>query len=207
MRSPRISIAGLMASIALLGATFSALHARTEFWASVLLTLAIAASGCALLGRLSACGIDQATWNGFLIFGTGYLAICVGPWCDEHIMPNLVTTPFIDEQYSKMQYAPALTGERVWTSDGTGREYAGGRVFGDVDAETTSFDVAHDRGTTSRYYSAQLRPISPDSYRRLCHSAVSLWVGLLGALLARYFVGGRRDGSTRGRGEASGPAA
>jgi hypothetical protein len=206
MKSPRISIAGLMASIALLGVTFSALHAGTEFWASVLLTLALAASGCALLGRLSACGIDKAPWDGFLIFGTGYLAICVGPWCDEHIMPNLVTTPFIDEQYSRMQYAPAHTGERVWTSDGTGREYAGGTVFGEVDSETTLFDVAHDRGTTSRYSPAQLRQISPNGYRRLYHSALSLWVGLLGTLLARSFVGGRRDGSMRGRGEASGPA-
>ena len=207
MRSLRISIAGLMVSIALLGVTFSALHAGTEFWASVLLTLALAASGCALLGRLSARGIDRATWDGFLIFGTGYLAICVGPWCDEHIMPNLVTTPFIDEHYSRMQYAPARTGERVWTSDGTGREYARGTVFGDVDARDVSFDVVHDRGTTSRYNSAQLRPIGPNGYRRLCHSALSLWVGLLGMLLARYFVGGRRDGSMRGRGEVSEPAA
>jgi hypothetical protein len=100
MRTPRTSIAGLMAYIALLGVTFSALHGGTEFWASVLLTLALATSGCALLGRLYARDIDKATWDGFLIFGTGYLAISVGPWCDEHIMPNLVATSFIDEQYS-----------------------------------------------------------------------------------------------------------
>jgi len=92
----RFTIAGLLASVALLGVTFAALHAGTESWSSLMLTLALAAAGCALLGRLTACGADKATWDGFLIFGTGYLAICVGPWCDEHIIPNLVTTPFLD---------------------------------------------------------------------------------------------------------------
>src|SRR4051812_28823571 len=120
MRAPRISIAGLMALIALLGVTFSALHAVTEFWASAMLTLALAASAVALLGRLSARGTDKVTWTGYLIFGTGYLAICVGPWCDEHVMPNLVTTPFIDERYSKLEYTPRHAGERVWTTDRTG---------------------------------------------------------------------------------------
>src|SRR5579871_3537455 len=106
MSAPRISIAGLMAFIALLGVTLSALHAATEFWASVLLTLALAASGLALLGRLSTRGTNGATWTGYLIFGTGYLAICVGPWCDVNLMPHLVATPFIDEQYFQMQYTP-----------------------------------------------------------------------------------------------------
>jgi hypothetical protein len=177
MRAPRISIAGLMGFIALLGVTFSALHAVTEFSASAMLTLALAASGAALLGRLTTRGTDKAAWTGYLVFGTGYLALCVGPWCDEHVMPNLVTTEFIEEQYSKLEYTPRHAGERVWTSEGTGRLYAAGEVFGHVGAETTSFDVAHDRGTTSRYSSPQL--------------------------LARYLFGSRQDGSIRGRGVAS----
>jgi hypothetical protein len=205
MRAPRFSIAGLMASIALLGVTLAALRTVTEFSASAMLTLALAASGVALLGRLSTRSTDKATWTGYLVFGAGYLAMCVGPWCDEHVMPNLVTTPFIDEQFSRMEYTPRHAGERVWTSDGTGRQYAGGHVFGDVNAQTTRFDVAHDRGTTSRYSSAQLRPINPDSYRRLCHSALSLWLGLFGMVVARYLFGSRQDRSIRGRGVASAP--
>jgi hypothetical protein len=205
MRAPRISIAGLMGFIALCGVTVAAVHAVTEFWASAMLTVALAGSGVALLGRLSTSGIDKATWTGFLIFGAGYLAMCVGPWCDEHIMPNLVTTAFIDEQFSKMEYTPRRAGERVWTSDSSGREYAGGIVFGEVGADTARFDVDHDRGTTSRYSATQLRSISPDGYRRLCHSALSLWIGLFGMLVARYHFGSRQDRSVRGREVASVP--
>ena len=118
MRAPRISIAGLMAFIALLGVTFAALHSGTELWASAMLTLALAASGVALFGRVSTRGTEKLTWSSYLIFGTGYLANCVGPGCDKHIMPNLVTIPFIDEQYSRMKYTPTHAGERVWTTSG-----------------------------------------------------------------------------------------
>jgi hypothetical protein len=206
MRGPRFSIAGLMAVIALVGVTFAALHTPTEFSASAMLTLALAASGVSLLGRVSTSGTDRATWTGYLVFGTGYLAMCVGPWCDEHVMPYLVATPFIDEQYSKMEYTPRHAGERVWTSVDA-REYAGGYVFGAVDAEAGGFDVAHDRGTTSRYRAAQLRPISPSGYRRLCHSALSLWLGLFGMVLARHFFGSRQDRPIRGHEVTAAPPA
>jgi hypothetical protein len=35
---------------------------------------------------LSTRGTDKATWTGYLVFRTGYLAMCVGPWCDEHVI-------------------------------------------------------------------------------------------------------------------------
>jgi hypothetical protein len=198
MKSPRLTIAGLMSLIALLGLTFSAFHVVTQFSASAMLTLALAASGVALLGRLCTGGAGKAAWTGYLVFGTGYLALCLGPWCDEHLMPHMVTTHFIDEQFSKMEYTPRHSGERVWTSDGRGREYSAGEVFGDVSAATPRFDVAHDRGTTSRYSRVQLRPISPDGYRRLWHSALSIWLGLFGMVLAYYLFGNRQDRPTPG---------
>jgi uncharacterized membrane protein len=207
MPGPRISIAGLMALIALLGVTFSALHAVTEFSSSAMLTLALVASAVVLLCRLSTRGTARATWTGYLIFGTGYLAMCAGPWCDEHLMPNLVTTQFIDEQYSKMEFTPIHGGERVWTSLGTRHEYAAGEVFGKVNAQTANFDVYHDRGTRGRYTASQLRSISPSSYRRLWHSALSVWLGLPGIALARYLFGSRQDKSISGRGIASAPSA
>jgi hypothetical protein len=207
MQGPRTSIAGLMALIALLGVTFSALHAVTEFSASAVLTLTPAASGAALLGRLSTRSTDkEATWTDYLVFGTGYLAMCVGPRCDEHLMPNLVTTQLIDERYSNMEYAPKHAGERVWTSDGTGLNFAAGEVFSDVNAQTVSFDDVHAAsGATFRYAAAQIRPISPNGYRRLWNSALSVWLGLPGMGFARYVFLSGQDRSVRRRGMPSVP--
>lgn len=195
-----------MALIALLGVTFAALHAGSEFSSSAMLTLALAASGVALLGRLFTRGTNKTTWTGYLVFGTGYLAICVGPGSGEHLIPNLMTTRFIDERYSRMAYAPRHAGERVWTLDRTDGRYEEGEVFGDVNGQTVTFDVAHPRTrTSSRYTASQIRPISPSSYRRLWRSALSVWLGLLGMGLARYLFGSRQDRSARRRGTASAP--
>jgi hypothetical protein len=193
MRAPRISIAGLMAFIVLLGVTLAALSAGTRFWAHAMLTLAIASAGVALLGRLHTRGPAKAAWTGYLVFGTGYLVLCIGPWCEAHIMPDLLPTPLIDELYSRMAYSPAHDGESVWIADGSRGEFIVGRVVGDVGPRDVRFDVAHDNGRTYLYNAPQLRGISPNGYRRLWHSTLSLWVGLLGAFLARYFHGRRHD--------------
>jgi hypothetical protein len=187
-----------MAFIVFLGVTLAALRSETEFWARAMLTLAIASAGVALLGCLHTRGLEKAAWTGYLVFGTGYLVLCVGPWCDEHIMPHLVTTPPIDKRYSRMRYSPANGGELVWASDAFGREFTAGTVFGDVGPRDVRFEVADDRGGTNLYNASQLRAISPNGYRRLCHSTLSLWLGLLGALVARSFSGQRRDQPIRG---------
>jgi hypothetical protein len=193
MRAPRISIAGLMAFIVLLGVTLAALRAGTRFWSRAMLTLAIASAGVALLGRLHTRSPAKAAWTGYLVFGTGYLVLCIGPWCEEHIMPDLLPTPLIDELYSRMAYSPAHGEERVWMAHGFPGQFIGGWVVGDVGPRDVRFDVARDSGGTYPYNAPQLRAISPNGYRRLWHSTLSLWVGLLGALLARYFHGRRHD--------------
>ena len=196
-----------MALIALLGVTFAALHAASEFSSSAMLTLALAASGVAILGRLATRGTNKVTWTGYLVFGTGYLAMCIGPWCDEHLMPNLVTTQFIEQRYAKMEYAPRHAGEHVWISDGTSRDYAAGEVIGNVNAQTVSFDVALASEPPYRYSAAQIRSISPSDHRRLWHSALSVWLGLLGMGLARYSFGTPREGPAHGRATAPAPPA
>jgi hypothetical protein len=172
-----------------------------------MLTLALAASGVALLGRLSTRGKAKVTWTGYLVFGTGYLSICVGPWCDEHVMPNLLTTTFIEERYAKIEYAPRYAGEHVWIQNGTSHDYTTGEVFGDVNAQTVTFQVAHAGEPTYRYSAFQIRPISPSTHRRLWHSALSVWLGVLGMGLARYLFVNRQDRAVRGQGIAPAPPA
>ena len=165
--------------------TCTAFRVETEFWLGVMLTVALAAAGVALMGQFVARVPARLASTGYLIFGAGYLAICIGPGWDEHIMPNLVTTHFIDAHHANIQYCPSQTGERVWTWGSSNPEYASGRVKGDVTERDVRFDVVHDNGWSTSYNSTQLRALSLASERRLWHATISLWTGFVGGPSAR----------------------
>jgi hypothetical protein len=184
----RISIAGLLVLILFVAVVFASLHEATDPWAKAMLTLAIAAFGVALLGLLFRRGVQRATWTGFFVFGAGYLALCCGPWCDTHIMPRLLTTTPIDDDYLRMDYAPKRIGERVWASSGPGDPFTEGEVFDISAGPGKQFHIATVRGTTARYGPTQLRAISLEAYRLLCHSDWSLLFAVIGAGIARYLA-------------------
>jgi hypothetical protein len=189
----RISIAGLLGLIFFIAVAFASLHEATDPWAKAMLSLAIAAFGVALLGLLFRRGVHRATWTGFFVFGAGYLTLCCGPWCDTHIMPRLVTTIPIDDDYLRMDYAPRRIGEKVWASSGPGDPFVEGEVFDISTGPVRQFHVATVLRTTARYGPRQLRAISLDAYRQLCHADWSLLFALIGGIIARTFAS--RDGS------------
>jgi hypothetical protein len=186
---PRFSILGLMAVVLLAAVALASLREPTEAWAQAMFSLAVLASGVALLGLLLRRGVRRATSLGFLVFGTGYLTLCFGPGLDSQVSPRLLTSALIDAVYSKMEYAPGQVGERVWVqwrTDQISEQFIEGRVFETRTGPTGDFRVA-TASTTSSYVAAKLRPISPDSFRQLCHADLSLLFGLVGAAIARLF--------------------
>ena len=76
---PRISIRTLMAFILLSGVGLAALRNANEFWAGMMLLLALSAVGIAVLGGLFSRGKEQARWVGFAAFGGGYLIVSLFP--------------------------------------------------------------------------------------------------------------------------------
>jgi hypothetical protein len=196
MRAPRITIAAFMAFVMFLGVSFAALRAPTPLWSSAMFTLAVATSGVALLGLICRRGRARTTWAGYFVFGTGYLTLCAGPWCDDHIMPYLLTTRFSDFRYRYMEHTPTEDGEQVWATYPYGQEFAEGRIFGDLNG--SDFHVSLSGRGTSRFVSSQLRAISQDGFRRLCHSIAAVLIGLVGMVLARYFAGEDHDETTGG---------
>jgi hypothetical protein len=74
----RLSIAGLMALILFLAASFAALRGASNTWASIIFMTALAMLLLAILGAIYGRGPARVAWTGFALFGWAYLAITFG---------------------------------------------------------------------------------------------------------------------------------
>jgi hypothetical protein len=198
MRRPRLSIAGLMTVVLFVAVVLASLEEATELWAKAMFTVAIAASGVALLGMLFRRGIERATWSGRFILGAGYLALCFGSGCDTQIMPRLLSTALIDGRYFTMEYSPTLVGERVWVSKKDGDEFAEGQAFGMAGTEFY-IEMIHGNRTTASYSPTRIRAISQDTFRQLVHADLSLGLAFIGGMIARRFVARNEAAENSGR--------
>ena len=95
MTKPRFTIAGLIVFIGAIALIFAAMRSPTLLISQV----AITASLTVLLASIVAAVVSRprAFWIGFAIFGWAYLLLSLGPWCDEHVRPWLLSTRFLDE--------------------------------------------------------------------------------------------------------------
>jgi hypothetical protein len=94
MRRP--SIRSLMAFIVAAAVSLTALRNANEPWAGMLLLVALAAVGFALIGAAILRGKERHWWAGFAFFGGTYLALTVGPWLGDAFRPQLGTTHLLD---------------------------------------------------------------------------------------------------------------
>jgi hypothetical protein len=92
----RLSIRSLMAFIVAAAVGLAALRNANELWAGMLLLVALAAVGFALMGAAILRGKERYWWAGFAFFGGAYLALSVGPWLSDTFRPQLGTTHLLD---------------------------------------------------------------------------------------------------------------
>jgi hypothetical protein len=92
----RLSIRSLMAFIVAAAVSLAALRNANELWAGMLLIVALAAVGFALMGAAILRGKERHWWAGFAFFGGAYLALTVGPWLGNTFRPQLGTTHLLD---------------------------------------------------------------------------------------------------------------
>jgi hypothetical protein len=99
------SIRTLMAVIVVSAVGLAALRNANDWWAGLLLLLALVAFGSAVLGAIFLRGRDRAWWTGFALFCGGYLALTLVPGASKEIAPRLLTTKLLD--YVRSQTGPA----------------------------------------------------------------------------------------------------
>jgi hypothetical protein len=103
---PRFSISGLMAIVLVSAIGLAALRNANDVWAGIMLLLALALGGVALLGVLYVRGRNKAWWAGFALFEASYLALAFGPWCATEIQPKLATTILLGYVHSQVTGSP-----------------------------------------------------------------------------------------------------
>src|SRR5690349_20814242 len=102
----RVSIAGLMVVVSVCGVAAAALARPTDLWAGVMLLVTLALLGFSLLAVLNRREGQRAFWQGFAIFGWGYLILTLGPWFKDFVGPGLATHQALDALYRKIHPGP-----------------------------------------------------------------------------------------------------
>jgi hypothetical protein len=94
MKHLRLSIAGIMAVVALAGLGFAGLRASTPMWASGLFTGAVLLLSVAVVGSIITRG---PSWIGAAVLGWIYLVVAFGPWSrPADGPPPLLTVPLLE---------------------------------------------------------------------------------------------------------------
>src|SRR5438477_4086400 len=89
---PQFPIAWLLAAIGFCGVAFAALRYATDWWASIVFTMTLIGLAFSALYAVYRRGPRQAFWSAFVAFGSGYMLLVFGPWCEISIRPRLLTT-------------------------------------------------------------------------------------------------------------------
>jgi hypothetical protein len=107
----RVSIAGLMAVVLVCGVAAAALREASETWAGILLLVTVGLLAFALLAVRQRREASRAFWEGFALFGWGYLVLTLGPWFAEQVGPKLPTAQLLGYLHGKLN--PAATTSQV----------------------------------------------------------------------------------------------
>jgi hypothetical protein len=75
----RISIRTLMAFVLVSAVGLAALRNANELWAGMMILVALAGLGTAILAAINLGGRERAWWQGFALFSGGYLVAAFGP--------------------------------------------------------------------------------------------------------------------------------
>jgi hypothetical protein len=164
MNRPRVTIAGMMTVVLILGVGFAALRYSTIYWASGVFTLVVLLLSVATLGSIACRGRARATWAGFAVFGWIYFGTTFIAWPNS----NGVTAPPYLTQALLESHPPAASDEKVLIYDSapTGIRFS----------ETPTFV-----GFTGRV-------INLLHFRCIGHSLAAVLFGLVGAALGRFFA-------------------
>ena len=202
MRRFRVSIAALLAGIALFAVSFTTLIYPSPLVANAYHTLTLGILTIGILGAIYSRGRRRAFWVGFSTCGWAYFLAVFGPEPISHVGPNLVTESILDIIYphtiprsvagaalirppapqaapvsrlAMMTNWPGMISEKVILTEGL---RGGGPPF--VPPTPWEIWTTPDRATQSIQK-------SPRMFRRIGHSMFCLLFALIGGYAARRF--------------------
>jgi hypothetical protein len=111
----RFSIRALMAGIVITALAMAALKNASAFWSGVLVMVALAVAGFAMLGAMAMRGREQHWWRGFALFSGCYLALALGLFPGETLHPPLGTTHLLGQLHEQMHPAMVTAKENLET--------------------------------------------------------------------------------------------
>jgi hypothetical protein len=196
----RLSISSLMAFVLISAVGLAALRNAGELWAGMMLLVAVAAVGVALMATVILRGKERYWWAGFAFFGGGYLALTVGPWPSNTIRPQLGTTHILKEAHSRItrgapQNAPDLPGlraEREMLAVKLREAAFSARTGNDAAVKATKREIAKLNQRIDAINEATVY----DQFERVGHSLFALLAGLVGGMVATWFYTRRERAGT-----------
>ena len=102
----RFSIRSAMAFIVVSAIGLAALRNANELWAGMMLLIALAAVGVAVLGALTLRGRKRHWWLGFALFSGGYLVLTLTPLTSIEFIHKLGTTQVLKYVHSQVTGSP-----------------------------------------------------------------------------------------------------
>jgi hypothetical protein len=208
----RVSIAGILVWVALLGVGFAGLRNPSLLWSNALFSVALGTLTLAVLAAVYRRGRRRAFWVGFATCGWVYLLLALGPANESLVSPYLVTTAILDvlfEQVIPQPPAPAAARPTVIPPVPAASAMKGQTWGGNVAVMPAAFGgfggVAAESpwqawSTPDRELNLNPPPtpggisvFSPEPFRRIGHSLFCLLIALVGGLVTRYFHATRDD--------------
>lgn len=200
MRRFRVSIAGLLAGIGLLGVSLAALARPSGLWANAYYSLALGTLIIAVLGAIYSRASKRAFWVGFSVCGWAYFLGIFGPEPIGRFEGNAVTTPILDILYpltlpreGAVAAPSGNPGARLIPASRMGRALISGRIIltgafrggppapGDPPLRAWEIWTEPDRNIDGT------GTLSSAAYRQIGHSIFALIFALIGAHAARRF--------------------
>jgi hypothetical protein len=186
----RISIRRLMAFVIVSAIGLAALRNANELWAGLMLLIALAAVGIAVLGAVLMRDKERAWWLGFAVFAVGYLALSVGPFPS----PQLGTSQFLISMHpivtaSEAPLPPILWRQRAHALAQVERLKAAGQGPADPMLKS-AMQVLTNLDTQLAGTPSQVEFI------RVGHALFALLAGLVGGTVALWFRARRERAET-----------
>jgi hypothetical protein len=203
----RFSIAWLMAVVMVCGVAVAALRDASDAWAGALLLLTLFLLGSSLLDVLRRRDAKRAFWQGFALFGWGYLILAQAPWFDEKVQPRLPTTHALNYAQGKLNSSPnvmpvelvldASTFANTPSVTITAAPQPGGSPPVPTGMNLTNTQPAQS-GQVFRLISSVAFPGTGnlEHFRRVGHCLFALVAALIGAAVSRWFHRSGRSAAT-----------